>query len=1293
MIKVGLLRTRLAALTALFGMLMTLVWALPQTATATTEATTASTAGTASTASTASSVPTHPLCARPEKPGEMACFAVARDDVRQTGKGLQALLVPAGLGPADLQSAYDLPSDAAGAGVTVAIVDAYDNPNAEADLAVYRSQFGLPPCTTTGGCFRKTDQRGGTDYPQPDAGWAGEIALDLDMVSAACPLCHILLVEADDPSIENLGATENTAVALGATYISNSWGGRESAIGDRPGDAYYKHPGVAITFSTGDNGYGTTYPASLPYVTAVGGTSLSRDAGTTRGWSESAWTGAGSGCSAFYPKPSFQTDRGCAGRAVADVSAVADPATGVSVYNTYEDRGWGVYGGTSASAPIIAATYALAGTPGAKTYPNAYPYAHTGARDGGLNGALNDVTSGTNGACATAYLCTSGPGWDGPTGLGTPNGTAAFTAGPYGELSGKVTDPGTGDPIAGVRITAGANATTTDADGTYHMTLPAGMYDVTAARFGYGSTAPAAVEVGDGASAAHDFTLTAQPLVTVSGRIRDGSGHGWPLSAGIQVTGEPSTRTYTDPATGRYTLRLPANSTYTLQVDPVYSGYQVTTADLTVGAKPGRKDLDIPVDAAACVAPGYRQTFSHGTETYDGTGTPDGWSVTGSGHIWRFDDPAGRGNLTGGAGGFAIADSGYFADRQNTSLLSPVLDLTGNDTPAVRFDTFYRKFSDASKADVDLSVDGGTTWSTVWHRDTVSAGPGTESIALRAAAGKSAVRVRFRYTGDDAYYWQVDNVAFGGMTCAPVPGGLLYGTVTDRNTGRQVSGATVSGEAGATATTGGDGTYVRFAPRTGRQQVAVSAEHYATATKKVRVKADHATRLDAVLRAGRLAISPAAVDRTVRKGKATAARVTLRNTGSAPLAVSLTERSGDIPTATTADATVPRYVPGDYSPDRLTKAKAKTTSLTTATAVTSAASAWAPVTDYPTPVMDNAVATGPDGRVYSVGGSDGTSVLSGGYVYDPATAAWTAIPGGRPTPRESPQSAFLDGKLYVTGGWTANGATVTTTEVYDPQHHTWSTAAPAPAGYAAAASATLDGKWYLVGGCGQGYCTGATAVRVYDPATDTWAAATPYPEAVSWLGCGAVTGTLYCAGGTTAGEGTRHGYAYDPATAVWTPITDLPTDLWASAATTVDGRFLLSGGVSDLLGAVTSVGYAYDPAARTWKALPAATTPLYRAGGACGFYRVGGAPSVFDAHANVEQLPGLDSCVPAADVRWLSATPVTHTIAPGRSLTVTVRLDAGVTAVDTTGTYTAALAVGTDTPYTYPVVSVRMTVR
>ncbi|MCK7627500.1 S53 family peptidase [Streptomyces sp. RS10V-4] len=367
-------------------------------------------------------VPTHRLCAQPALPGHMACNAVARTDVKQH-LSLGRNLTPSGYGPADLQSAYKL-SAGGGSGQTVAIVDAYDDPNAEKDLATYRKQYGLPDCTTANGCFKKVDQNGGTKYPRADAGWAGEISLDVDMVSASCPQCHILLVEANSASMSDLGAAVNRAVALGAKFVSNSYGGSEDSTDATSDAAYFKHPGVAITVSSGDSGYGTEYPASSQYVTAVGGTSLKKSS-SARGWTESVWgtsaggEGAGSGCSQYDAKPAWQQDTGCAKRSVADVAAVADPATGLAVYDSYQASGWNVYGGTSASAPFIAGVYALAGTPGATDIPASYPYAHTAA--------LNDVTSGANGSCSPSYLCTADSGYDGPTGLGTPNGTAAFT--------------------------------------------------------------------------------------------------------------------------------------------------------------------------------------------------------------------------------------------------------------------------------------------------------------------------------------------------------------------------------------------------------------------------------------------------------------------------------------------------------------------------------------------------------------------------------------------------------------------------------------------------------------------------------------------------------------------------------------------------------------------------------------------------------------------------------------------------------------------------------------------------
>ena len=323
---------------------------------------------------------------------------------------------PSGYHPADLLSAYKLPSSSTvGSGQTVAIVDAYDDPHAESDLGTYRSQFGLSACTTANGCFRKVNQIGGTNYPRGNKGWAQEISLDLDMVSAICPNCHILLVEATTNSFSNLAAAVDEAAALGANEISNSYGGSEYS-NEVTDQSHYNHPGIAITVSSGDSGYGVQFPAASRYVTAVGGTTLNK-ASNSRGWSETVWSGAGSGCSAYITKPTWQTDSGCSRRTVADVAADADPNTGVSVYDTYHETGWLVFGGTSVASPIIASVYALAGNASSVTYGSS-SYSHTSS--------LFDVTSGSNGSCGGSYLCTGVVGYDGPTGNGTPDSTGGF---------------------------------------------------------------------------------------------------------------------------------------------------------------------------------------------------------------------------------------------------------------------------------------------------------------------------------------------------------------------------------------------------------------------------------------------------------------------------------------------------------------------------------------------------------------------------------------------------------------------------------------------------------------------------------------------------------------------------------------------------------------------------------------------------------------------------------------------------------------------------------------------------
>jgi Subtilase family len=402
-----------------------------------------------------------------------------------------------GLRPSDLHSAYNLPTTAA-SGQTVAIVDAYNDLAAEEDLAVYTKEFSLPACTAGEGCFAKVNQNGepanppfprsakelesarkGTREQREEAeeaiGWALEISLDIEVTRAVCQSCHIVLVEADEPSYVDLEKAERTAASLGANEVSNSWGGPELGVSaEEERHSPFDDPGLVIAAASGDDGYldwdarsekgYADYPASSPHVVAVGGTRLSLT--ESDGWAgESVWNGygaGGGGCSVVFPAEPFQqsvsdwASVGCADkRAVADVSAVADPYTGLAVYDSGVNcqyffaegkvKGhWCTIGGTSLATPLIAATFALAGGSGGVEYPAQTLY------EGELHASasLHDITEGSNGECTKAYtetglsgctpaeeaqascsghaICLAGAGYDGPTGVGTPDGIAAF---------------------------------------------------------------------------------------------------------------------------------------------------------------------------------------------------------------------------------------------------------------------------------------------------------------------------------------------------------------------------------------------------------------------------------------------------------------------------------------------------------------------------------------------------------------------------------------------------------------------------------------------------------------------------------------------------------------------------------------------------------------------------------------------------------------------------------------------------------------------------------------------------
>jgi subtilase family serine protease len=359
--------------------------------------------------------------------GAARCHALVVADAR--GNPL-ATTSPTGYSPAQFHTAYGLPNTSSAA-QTIAIVDAYDAPTIAQDLATYSSTFGLPVLPTCSGsittsCFQKVNQSGNASpLPRKNAGWALEISLDVEIAHAICQNCKILLVEASSNSFTNLATAVNRAATMGANVISNSYGGAESS-GVSSLASSYNHPGVAVTVSSGDAGFGVESPASFNTVVAVGGTTLNLTGGGS--WSsETVWSGTGSGCSAFFNARSWQPSAsgwaatGCGTRrGVVDVAADANPNTGASVYDTtrYQGQsGWFQVGGTSLSAPLIGAVYALAANSGSVNYPASLPYAHTAS--------LHDVTSGSNGSCSTT-MCRGAVGYDGPTGVGTPNGLGAF---------------------------------------------------------------------------------------------------------------------------------------------------------------------------------------------------------------------------------------------------------------------------------------------------------------------------------------------------------------------------------------------------------------------------------------------------------------------------------------------------------------------------------------------------------------------------------------------------------------------------------------------------------------------------------------------------------------------------------------------------------------------------------------------------------------------------------------------------------------------------------------------------
>ncbi|NUT33600.1 MAG: S8 family serine peptidase [Hamadaea sp.] len=1045
--------------------------------------------------------------------------------------------------------------------------------------------------------------------------------------------------------------------------VNNSWGGDPNDLWYAATVDAWTAAGIFPMFSNGNSG-----PACAT-------------AGSPGDYAQSYSTGAyniSNDIASFSSRGASKVD----GAVKPDISA-----PGVNVRSSVPGGGYAAFSGTSMAAPHVSGTVALmwSAAPALR--------GDVAATRALLDQTAIDVNNTTCGGTA-ANNNVFGEGR-----LDAYQAVTLAPRGPAGFVSGLVRDSATGTPIAAATVVAGDRSTTSAADGSYTLNLVPGEHAVTASAFGY-HDATVSVTVTDGATTTQNLDLVPAPMVTLSGRITDGSGHGWPVYASVAVPGRAPV--YTDPFTGRYAVTVPGNQTHALTVTGQIPGYQVTTATVVVGGVDKTANVALKV-AGACTAPGYGVDFTAPLlrESFDTTDTPAGWSVVnhGGSHVWAFNDPGARGNLTGGTGTFAIMDSDKAGSgkSQDTSLVTPVLDLSGTTLPILRFNQDYRAFSN-STADVDVSTDG-VTWTNVLHQTTTAArGPRLEQLALPSLAGAATAQVRFRYKGSFAWWWGVDNVELVDRLCLPIAGGLLTGFVTDANTSAGLVGAKVGADddPAVTATTVAtpdpnqpDGYYWLFSAVTGERAFTAAKNPYNALTKTVTVVADTNKHVDFALKSPRLVVTPTSVQAFQPYGTVRKTTLTITNTGSATATVDVTERAGAFAILGRSGAQLRTVqLPGKAS----TAKDGVANGVSAAVNATAPQDTWTTIASYPDEVYDNAAAW-LDGKVYSVGGGSGTGLEATAFVYDPATNAWTALPD-MPRERSKAQAAVVGGKLYVFGGWAPDGPPHSAVDVFDPAAGTWSTVAGAvnPAGRAAAGVGVAGGKVYLVGGCADDTCATSDDTIVFDPATGTFSAAPAYPQTVAWMSCGGIGARIYCAGGS-GDDDYRNGYAYDPAARTWTPIADMPLDLWGSAGSAAGGLLLLAGGVTAGSTSITNRSIAYDPVSDTWTDAPNAQFSRYRGAGACGAYKIGGSPSSFVGSADSEVLPGLEDCDEVADVPWLSETPAAFTLGAGKSRTVTVTLTATADAgVAQPGKYTAQIRFKLRSPYPVAPVGVEMNV-
>jgi len=1233
--------------------------------------------------------------------------------------------------PAQIAKAYEWPSifkSVNGAGVTIAILTADSSDLSADDYNGFWDAYGLPSHAVS--VIPVDGDNGVTDGTI-------ETLLDMEWSGAMGPGANENVYVAADPSFSTFIDTFNQFVNDNtAQVMTTSWGAPESSWGRsiNTADAIFVQAaaqGISMFAAAGDNGSsdGTRsdnvadYPSSSPYITASNGTELKADVNGNYE-SETAWSNTGGAVSQYFSEPSWQTGAGVPANGWRNNSDMALNAGPDYPYLIRYRGNWGAVYGTSAVAPQFAGLFAIGITDnGGVSLGQSNQLIYNDVNAGNYASDFRDVTSGSNGAF------NAGPDWDHPTGWGSPRVVSLLShlgvQGPSGTVEGMVTDASTGDPIAGaiVMLTPGGKRTQTDGNGHYSKLVAAGTYTVTASDYGYADQSNS-VTIADGSDVEQDFSLGPAQMAELSGHVTDGSGHGYGLYADIHITTPTFGQVadiWTDPKTGAYSVSLPKGNQYSVSVTAAFDGYEPGSADVTLSGDM-TQDFVLPI-TTACAAPGYNFTLGGLGEDFNSRFPPSGWSVTnnvrGSSVVWNTDGYWGDQNWTGGTGAAATADSNNAANfysyfgAYDTSLVSPLVDVsTLSANPVLTYSLNYHNYS-TDALDVDISVDGGA-WNTVQHLTNPNYGglyelPGVvEKVQLGPyiPAGTSTMQLRWRYydlvTGrfSQDWYAEVDDVGIG--SCQPVVGGLVYGQVKDGNTGDGVVGATISDDQSDSIKTISNpddpnlpsGSYLLFTP-SGSRTLTATGKNYTSATAQLSMSSNAVLTQDFVLQAGRIETDPGEISLHVMVNSQKQMQLAVNNIGQAQAQFKLWTINAPAP-ATGIQASgaslqlihCDQLSPGSLMAQSGTSANCDTSA---ATGVVPNDAPWTSIADYPVPVMDSSAARDTDtGLVYSVGGTDTHSTYAMGYVYDPNADQWSSI-ASMPDPVEKPAVAFINGKLYVADGWDSKGNPTAALQIYDPATDTWSTGPdnPNPLGGGAAAT-VLEGKLYLIGGCPNGFDCGATTVEAYDPGTQSWSSGTDYPNPISWESCGSINDGIYCAGGVSSKQAYANGYAYDPGLDKWSPIAAMPLDLWGSGYVAANGQLLVSGGSSRNGTIITNQGYAYDPNSNSWTALPNSNASVFRAGSACGFYKIGGSAGGGGAPVTSDEvLPGYDDCGKPPSIPWLTVAPESGTVAAGASDSLGLTFDGTGQAEFTTSQ--AYLKLTGNTPYRASIVPIQVT--